>query len=217
MEVKSNDTLHVVLHEASKSEHHTNPYVIIGAVIIVAVFIFLSWGRIRRVLRRIRPSEYSINISGFGLKGNVQYTSADQECAWKIYVELKTRVSANELKDGTGILRESLTSLYTAFGALRETLKNSGAQLAHVPRDKEKYTVASLLLIIMNNHLRPFLSKWHPLLLEYELKKKPAVSQFTHESKWRKGPEFRNELRVLQGGMEEYINALNDIAAGKKE
>ncbi|MDB5015037.1 MAG: hypothetical protein JWQ25_3239 [Daejeonella sp.] len=216
LELMANDTIHVVMHEGAKSENKTNSIFIIAGTAIIIIVVLFNWGKIKRFFGRIRPSEYAVNISGFGLSGTVQYTTVDQECAWKIYIELITRVSTNELKDGTGILRESLNSLYNVFTTLRKILKNSGAELAKTPADKNKYTVASLLLIIMNKHLRPFLSKWHPLLLEHEQKKETVTSQFTHESNWEKNGQFRSELKELQAGLEEYINTAKDIAEGKR-
>ena len=215
MRLNSNDTIQVFIHESAKADHTNFNWIYVLVAIVVLFIILLNLKKVKKVINNIRPNEYEVNLPGFNIKGNLRYNSLDQEIAWKIYVELITRVSANRLADGTGILRESLNSLYAAFGALRQTLLNTGAELATAPKDKSELTGASLLLTIMNKHLRPFLSKWHPLLQKHEGKKGKDVSQFEHEKKWELNSEFRIQLNLLQDGLEEYIQVLKYIAEGK--
>lgn len=215
MELNSNDTIHVVLHEANKANHSCPIWIYIIIAVIIVILILLNLKKLKRVLRNFRPSEYEVKIPGFGLKGNLQYTSIDQEVAWKIYVELITRVSANRLAPETGILRESLVSLYKVFGVMRDILRDSGAQLARKPKKGIDYTVATLLLKILNEKLRPFMAKWHPELEAHEKKKEENVSQFVHEKKWELNLKFREELDKLQDGLEQYVNALKSIAEGE--
>lgn len=210
------DTLHVVLEEPSKHETSAVSYLfwIIGICILV-LLVLLNWHKLKRTLSFIRLKEYKLSIAGFELQGTLEYNAAAQEAAWKIYIELITRVSANDLAPGTGIIRESLNSLYAAFGSLRDTLKAAGPELAKPPASQRQWTVASLLLNIMNDRLRPFLSKWHPLLQEYEKTKPDSVAQYTHEQEWVQNTSFRRELTALLVGLRGYIAALKDIAEGK--
>ena len=62
------------------------------------------------------------------------------------------------------------------------------------------------------NGLRPFLSKWHPLLLEWEEKKPNGTSPQVHEKAWDKELIVRGELDALRGDLEQYANALAEIA-----
>jgi hypothetical protein len=215
MELKSGDTLNLVLHEVKSTNLFGGIWIYLIIAICLIIIILLNLKKIKRVVKNIKPNEYEVNLPGFNLKGKINYKSIDQEVAWKIYIELITRVSSNRLVDNTGILRESLNSLYSAFGSLRETLKNSGAELSRIPKGKDDYTVASLLLIIMNQHFRVFLSKWHPMLQEYEKRKEKEMSQFEHEQKWGYNKEFRAELNMLQDGLLEYIQLLKEISEGK--
>jgi hypothetical protein len=212
----ASDTLHVVLEEPSKHANSTIGYLIwlIGAIII-ALLVLLNWHKLKRIFSFIRLKEYKLSIAGFELSGKLEYNAAAQDAAWKIYVELATRVSGNELAAGTGILRESLNSLYTAFSSLRDTLKAAGPELAKPPSSERQWTVATLLLNIMNEHLRPFLSKWHPLLQEYEKSRPASIATFTHEKQWSENTALREELAGLMTGLKSYISALKDIAEGK--
>ncbi len=206
------DTLKIVVFEA----HETgNSYSYIGwiclGIIIILFAVWIIWKK-----WNIRPKEYEIDISAFKIKGDISYFSKDQEIAWKIYIELITRISSNDLEENSGILREALSSLHEAFKALRDILKNSSVELAKQPTKLDSLTVLSLTLIIMNLNLRPFLSKWHPLLLEWESKKANEDSQYHHESTWSYNTEFRNDLKKLREGLSEYIYSLKSIAEGKE-
>ena len=210
------DTLHIILHQAEKesiiSSHWIWIYLIL--LLLIAAFLITNKSKVKELISRIRPKEYKINIPGFSLEGSIQYNTLDQEVAWKIYVELVTRVSGSGLQEQTGILREALNSLYILFGALRETLKNSGSELAKDPPKGKTFTIASLLILILNVHLRPFLSKWHPLLEDYEHTRESTISQYGHEKKWELNNEFRLELFKLKEGLQVYTDILKNIAKG---
>jgi hypothetical protein len=218
MQINANDTLNLFLHHSTNgSSNSFSIWIYIICIFLIFLLIIFNFKKAKRIFQNIRPSEYEVNIQGFKIKGKLSYTSVEQEVAWKIYIELITRISGNKLEENTGILREALNSLYSAFGALREVLKNSGAELAKIPKGNKTLTVANLLLIIMNQHLRMFLAKWHPLLLEYEKKREDKESQFEHEQKWEFNSKFRLELSNLQDGLLEYIHTLKEIVEGKAQ
>lgn len=65
-----------------------------------------------------------------------------------------------------GLVREALNSLYSLFGTTRGVLKAAGPDVG-ASRD----SVGGIALAqpaagiaVLNNGLRPFLAKWHPLL-----------------------------------------------------
>jgi hypothetical protein len=210
------DTLHVILQQPPKEGPHLIDYLPWAiAAVALAVFILIYWHRIKRTLSFIRLKEYKVSIVGIELSGALEYNAAAQEAAWKIYIELSTRITGNALAPGTGILREALNSLYAAFGSLRDTLKAAGAELAKPPSTDKQFTVASLLLIVMNDHIRPFLSKWHPLLQEYEKTRPDNVAQFSHEQAWSENVAFRDDLNRLMQLLQGYIKALKEITEGK--
>lgn len=73
-------------------------------------------------------------------------------------------------------------------------------------------SVGGIAIAVLNNGLRPFLSKWHPLLLEWEEKKPNGTSPQVHEKAWDKELIVRGELDALRGDLEQYANALAEIA-----
>ena len=52
--------------------------------------------------------------------------NVERTAAWKLYVELNTRIATQPLDESDGVLREALSSLYAVFGITRETLKEAG-------------------------------------------------------------------------------------------
>ncbi len=112
-----------------------------------------------------------------------------RQAAWKFYIETVTRVSTQPLADDEGLIREALTSLYGLFATTRDTLK---ASRPSVPVSGGQ-TVEHLAVTMLNHELRPFLSKWHPRLREFE-NSNPGTS----ESAWPDRGACRQELRNVQ-------------------
>lgn len=69
-----------------------------------------------------------------------------------------------------------------------------------------------IAIAVLNNGLRPFLSRWHPLLQEWEAQKGDGVSPAAHEKAWDREPALRAELEALRKDLEQYANALAEIA-----
>lgn len=109
------------------------------------------------VLKRRRYSVSKVSIKlPFNL-GNVEYepTDLDRALAWKLYVQLKTRKAALMFDDDNDVIAEVYDSLYDIFPITRDLL-------AQVPlREASKRDgVAELILRVLNDGLRPHLTKW---------------------------------------------------------
>jgi hypothetical protein len=100
-------------------------------------------------------------------------------------------VGFQPLEPDQGSLREALTSLHSLFATTRDLLRRvadeAGPPLA-LP------AIASRLL---NQHLRPFLSTWHPALDAYEAER-TSGSATEHERNWERAAEMRKELTALR-------------------
>ena len=77
-------------------------------------------------------------------------------------------------------------------------------------------SVGGIAIAVLNNGLRPFLSKWHPLLQTWEVQRPPHLSPREHERNWFEEPKLRGELESLRKDLELYANALA-VIAGVKE
>lgn len=130
-----------------------------------------------------------------------------EDIAWSLYVELMTRIATQPLASKQGLLREVLNSLYTLFIETRMTLHNAGAQLAAAGEQP----VGLIGISILNEGLRPFMTKWHPLLQQYEKERRENKSVYEHEKEWRRAEEMRQELASLQERLDKYAEALAQI------
>ena len=136
--------------------------------------------------------------------------STERNAAWSLYVELVTRIAVQSLEVDQGTLREAMTSLYSLFGSTREILKAAGPDVG-AAHD----SVGGIAIAVLNNGLRPFLSKWHPLLQAWEAKRPTDTSPQAHEKNWSEEPQMRSDLALLRSNLERYADALAEIAGVK--
>ena len=133
--------------------------------------------------------------------------STERNAAWELYVELVTRVAVQSLDPKEGLVREAMNSLYSLFGSTREILRKAGPKVG-----ASHDSVGGIAITVLNNGLRPFLSKWHPLLLEWEGTKDNNVSPQAHEKAWDQELIVRGELDALRRELSQYADALGVIA-----
>ncbi|MBW4479836.1 MAG: hypothetical protein KME54_24055 [Tolypothrix brevis GSE-NOS-MK-07-07A] len=156
---------------------------------------------------RISLKKVSVSLP-FGI-GSMSWEvdPTERKAAWSLYVELVTRIAVQPLEVDQGLVREAMNSLYSLFGTTREVLKAAGPDVG-ASRD----SVGGIAIAVLNNGLRPFLAKWHPLLQAWEARRPVGVSPKEHEQSWSEEPRLRNELEALRGGLEDYAKALAKIA-----
>jgi hypothetical protein len=136
---------------------------------------------------------------------------AEKKASWELYIELVTRISIYELPKDEGLLRESLSSLYTIFGRTREILREHGIDVARVD-GKDRMSFAFLAIIILNYVLRPFLTRWHTKLSDWEATNTESISTVEHERNWSEGENMRLELNKIRIYLIEYANLLAEVA-----
>jgi hypothetical protein len=130
-------------------------------------------------------------------------SETERAAAFDLQVELATRVGVQSLAKDSGGLREALASLHSLFGATRLTLHHYGpdAGAAHV--------IAAELL---NDILRPFLTRWHGELAAYEERREPAIGAWEHEHLWPAAAEFRAELARLNKPLNQVVAKLARVS-----
>lgn len=158
---------------------------------------------------RVKKVSFSLP---FGI-GSVEWEAdpTERRAAWSLYVELVTRIAVQPLEADQGLLREALTSLYNLFPVTRQILKEAGPDVG-----ASCDSVGGIAIAVLNNGLRPFLAKWHPLLQTCEAERPPNLSPKEHEQKWSEKSKLREELESLRKDLEQYANALA-VIAGVKE
>jgi hypothetical protein len=166
-----------------------NLYLIIGAIAGVAAVLTLHryWGAAQ--LTEVTITVPQVSELKFVVNNEARLV------AWQLYIETVTRVATQPLSDDDGFLREALTSLYGLFATTRDTLKASRPSIPAAGGQ----TVEHLAVTMLNRQLRPFLSKWHPQLLEFE-----QLHPDSHETAWPDNNKCRNDLRQVQENLVEY-------------
>lgn len=161
----------------------------------------------------------SLNLNlPFGLGGvTVEIGQAEREAAWKLYVELSTRIASQPLTPDTGSVREALTSLYNVFDITRSILKEAGPEIG-----QGKQSFGALAIWILNDGLRPFLSRWHAAYGDFEAQKsiemmkehgfRNAPIALVDQSGWTQLDAFFEDLEDKRSSMRKYITELSRIA-----
>lgn len=143
--------------------------------------------------RAARLTEVKVSVPQFSELTFVVNDDA-RKVAWKLYVEVVTRIAIQPLPGDSGLLREAMTSLYGLFATTRQTLTESRPSVAD-----SGPTVEHLAVTMLNRELRPFLSLWHPKLQAFETDHPDAP-----ESDWPDNDACRLQLRELQQRLREY-------------
>ena len=132
----------------------------------------------------------------------------ERALAWQLHVELATRVSAVGLPPDQGQLTDALTSLHSLFTTARGLLG------AHTP-DVEQTEGDSVHAIggrLLQNALRPFLTRWHPALDAHMVRLPAGADPLEHERGWEHSGQLRAELAELQVVLREVAEHLADLA-----
>ena len=185
----------------------------------------LSLGALEQVAR---PTEASIILLQFAMplkkisvelglpyigkiSGDWEPDQKERQAAWELYVELITRVSVINLGPNEGLLREALSSLFSLFSTTREILRKYGPAVAK-PKVEGGISFGRLSVAVLNAVLRPVLSKWHPILEDYESRKPSGMSPLEYERNWEKATELRGALEEARLMLVEFAGILADVA-----
>jgi hypothetical protein len=148
-----------------------------------------------------------IEMKLFGL-GGATWVADDTErkAAWEMYVELITRITVEPLVTDQGLLREAMNSIYSLFGETRRILRSSGPNVAR--RKKESLSFAEIAVAVLNRGIRPFLTKWHARLKQFE----DTPQGTRNEAAWPEANECRRELDTLRAALCAYADILAEAA-----
>ena len=133
----------------------------------------------------------SLKIGPTFLQADLRWKDADKAAAWEMYIELLTRITTQPLDTEHGDEKTALESVYSLFPITRQVIKNNSRQCVEFTK---------LAIVILNQVVRPFTSKWHPL----------SISGVFDDPKERE--KFRKELDSLQVKLRKYTKMLADMA-----
>lgn len=125
------------------------------------------------------------------LDTEISFEDVDKKAAWELYVELVTRVSTQPLDKTYGDETAALSSIHSIFESTREVLRRNGTRC---------FGFSRIAVIMLNQVIRPFTTKWHSKSLDGSLK----------DEGWKQ--KFRMELADLQDALQGYSEMLADMA-----
>ena len=146
-----------------------------------------------------------------GIEGTWEPDDSERKAAWEMYVELVTRIAVAELGPDEGLLREALNSLYSLFATTRNILREYGPGIAQ-PKGDGELSFGYLAVAVLNTVLRPLLTKWHPLLKDYEDARPSNISSVAYERDWEHYNDLHKEINNAAIVLKEYADLLAMVA-----
>jgi hypothetical protein len=132
-------------------------------------------------------------VRGFP-SGGVEPSKEARDAAWELHVELRTRITTQELPLHSGNERAALTSLYDLFERTRKTLVKHGPDTA---------CIAGPIMDALNEDVRPITAYWHGAVGEGRLSMPDEAGS------------FRADLMALQVQLRQLCDFLGHVACGK--
>jgi hypothetical protein len=133
----------------------------------------------------------SLKINAKFLELELKFEESDRKAAWELYIELITRTTTQRLTKEHGNELAAIDSVYQIFPLTRQIIKENG-------RNCIEFT--KIAIVVLNQVIRPFTTKWHKLSLESALQDKKMCK------------EFRKELAELQDVLRKYTQMLSEMA-----
>jgi hypothetical protein len=153
-----------------------------------------------------KTKEVTFSIPGW-VSVKVIPSVAESQAAWKLYVELSTRVTSQPFDRNANSVRAAIDSLYVVFQVTREILKEAGPEVA-----QDEVSFGPLAIRFLMDVLSPFLLQWHEDLLEYELNRPESVPVRVYEQEWDRYEDICLDLAGIKKTTSDYIAALAQIA-----
>ncbi len=148
------------------------------------------------------------------IRGLVSPSDAERAAAFELFVELASRTTTTPLTPDTGVIRESLDSLHQFFGITRGILREHGCDVAK-SRNDGNLTLAAIALRVLNEVIRPCITRWHPELTSWEEQRATdghGATSIEWERQWPHATECRADLNALRAQVRNYIDSLARIA-----
>lgn len=183
-------------------------FVVVGASI--GAVLGLGCKELAILWRRSRSDEWrvtEVEVTTLGQKVKLANSGSQRRVAWALFVDTTTRIATQPMSDEEGDDGIILKSLYDLFQVSRKSIMEMEPTRMLPSRRKNLETVETYVLAMLNQNLRPFLSKWHPVWDSWQ-KSNPG----TPSSSWAQHKEFRKDLKALQPEIRERAIGLGEIA-----
>lgn len=182
-----------------------NKYLILVILVMIGITVIIKNKSIfKRNSLEISEAEIGIGNQKLKIKPNL----TDKQIAYSLWIELYTRKLGLEIDTNYDTINEIFKSWYKFFGISRELLKE-------IPVSKFKNnttkTIIEVAIKIMNDGMRPHLTKWHAKYnkwYESEIQKECNFEKTPQEIQ-KKYPQYDELLSELIKQNEKLINYRN--------
>lgn len=132
--------------------------VFIGMLIVLSFIILVCflYKLILKILRKkFKIVDMNINIANIG-NVNIELNKDISKIAHKAWIEIMTRKVGLVFEEDKDVIVEVYNSWYVLFGIIRELLK----EIEPKKKDKNMQVLEDILIKVLNDGLRPHLTKW---------------------------------------------------------
>lgn len=165
-----------------------------------------------RVIRRQAPAERRVL---FTRPLREDLNGAERDAAHRVLNELTTRVPFQPLADDHGLLRDALNSLHRLFERIRK-IRDAVPSQAMRDSTTTRPGLRTVTDRLLEEILRPLLSRWHPALDEHFDLRPGNVGRRTHERAWEHHNQLRTELKNLRPELQEIAEELALISGSPR-
>jgi len=144
---------------------------------------------------KVRIAKLNINIGSIG-NISIELDKEVIKVAHKTWVEIMTRKIGILFEEDYDVIVEVYNSWYQMFGIVRDLLKN----IEPNKKDKNLEKLENILIEILNNGLRPHLTKWQAKFrrwYNYEIEKKEN-SNISPQDIQKNFPEYNELVKDLK-------------------
>jgi hypothetical protein len=181
-----------------------------GAILALIFYWITTWQAFAALWMRFRSEDWQvteIEIETLGQKWKLANSGSQRRVAWSVFVEIVTRIATQPMLDWEGDDGIVLKSLYDLFQYTRNSITEIEPTRVLPSRTEHCDTVETYALAMLNQDLRPFLSKWHPAWDTWRKENPDSDS-----SSWEHHARFRADLKVLQPKIRERAKGLGVVA-----
>ncbi len=150
-----------------------------------------------------------------GLTVGLSVSRNDREVAWRIYTQLATRVAIVDFNDTYDSFFLVNGSLHSVFDLIRQEL--ASIPVERIRRDRSDELV-QFYMSILNDGIRPYLSKWHMPIsqwIETEKLKRPNATYYELEQTFPQRKEILEDMKAMNDRMKTIGSQLLKIAKAK--
>lgn len=180
---------------------HSDPAIsipLIGGIVAVVVY----WSR--SIFKAWNHAELkTVKVSTSGAEATFIVDDRDRAAAWRVFVQIMTRVGSQALPEDDGDALAALASIFTLFQSIRVEVIKAGPTI----HDSEKLVELEAIRLL-NQTLRPFLAKWHSASIE--------AKNSDGKLDPKRDAALRAELRSLQPELVKAARVFGDVAEVKQ-